>query len=254
VTLPTGRPKAGSLPSGGTARSAEGAPSSLCLFDLDETLLPLDSDHAWGEFVIRLGWVDEAEFRHRNDEFYAQYQAGRLDIHAYIAFATVPLRERDAATLAGAHARFMREVIAPRILPSALALVRAHQAQGELVGLVTATNDFITAPIAAAFGIEHLIALQLERGPGGTITGGIRGTPSYREGKVVRVAQWLRELGFECRDFASISVYSDSMNDLPLLERAHHPVATNPSPALAALARERQWRILRLFDDQEIHR
>jgi HAD superfamily hydrolase (TIGR01490 family) len=228
--------------------------TKLCLFDLDETLLPLDSDHAWGEFMIRLGWVDESDFRRRNDEFYAQYQVGNLDIHAYIAFATAPLGARDAATLAAAHARFMREEIVPRILPPAQALVRAHQAQGDLVGLVTATNDFITAPIAAAFGIEHLIALRLERGPGGTITGGIHGTPSYREGKVTRVGQWLRELGFECGDFDSISVYSDSLNDLPLLERAHHPVATNPSPALAALARERHWRILRLFDDQEIHR
>jgi len=226
----------------------------LCLFDLDETLLPLDSDHAWGEFVIRLGWVDEADFRRRNDEFYTQYRAGALDIHAYVAFATAPLRVRDAATLGAAHARFMREVIAPKILPPALDLVRAHQSQGDLVGLVTATNDFITAPIAAALGIEHLIALRLERGSGGTITGGIRGTPSYREGKVARVGEWLEALGFEYADFDSITVYSDSMNDLPLLERAHHPVATNPSPALEALARERQWRILRLFDDQEIHR
>jgi HAD superfamily hydrolase (TIGR01490 family) len=236
------------------ARGAKGAPSSLCLFDLDETLLPLDSDHAWGEFVIRLGWVDAAEFRRRNDEFYEQYQAGVLDIHAYIAFATAPLRLHDPATLAVAHARFMREAILPRILAPALELVRTHQAQGDLVGLVTATNDFITAPIAAAFGIEHLIALQLERGPGGTITGGIHGTPSYREGKVVRVDQWLQGLGRGWADFASVSVYSDSLNDLPLLERAHHPVATNPSPALEALARQRQWRILRLFDDQEIHR
>jgi len=227
---------------------------SLCLFDLDDTLLPLDSDHAWGEFVIRLGWVEEGEFRRRNDEFYAAYGAGRLDIHAYIAFATAPLRQRDTASLAAAHARFMREVIEPRILPQALTLVRSHQDRGDLVGLVTATNDFITAPIAAAFGIEHLIALQLERGDGGTITGAIRGTPSYREGKVTRVGQWLQALGREWADFASISVYSDSLNDLPLLERAHHPVATNPSPALEALARERQWRILRLFDDQEIHR
>ena len=226
----------------------------LCLFDLDETLLPLDSDHAWGEFMVRLRWVDEAAFRRRNDAFYAQYQAGQLDIHAYIAFATAPLRVRDAATLAAAHARFMREVIAPKILPPALALVRAHQSRGDLVGLVTATNDFITAPIAAAFGIAHLIAVRLARDAGGTITGGIRGTPSYREGKLTRVDQWLHELGCERGDFGSISVYSDSLNDLPLLERAHHPVATNPSPALAALARERQWRILRLFDDQEIHR
>ena len=228
--------------------------TGLCLFDLDDTLLPLDSDHAWGEFMVRLGWVDEADFRRSNDEFYAQYRAGRLDIHAYIAFATAPLRVHDTATLATARARFMREVIGPKILPPALDLVRAHQAQGDLVGLVTATNDFITAPIAAAFGIEHLIAVQLERDAGGTITGAIRGTPSYREGKVERVGQWLRQLGFEWGDFPAISVYSDSLNDLPLLDRAHHPVATNPSPALAALALQRHWRILRLFDDQEIHR
>ena len=222
--------------------------ASLCLFDLDETLLPIDSDHAWGEFVIRLGWVDEVEFRRRNDVFYAQYKAGQLDIHAYIAFATAPLRERDAATLAGAHARFMREVIAPRITTAALELVRGHQRNGDLVGLVTATNDFITAPIAAAFGIAHLIAVRLERSAGGTITGAIAGTPSYREGKVARVDEWLRGLGRAWRDFDSVFVYSDSLNDLPLLERAHHPVATNPSPALEALARERHWRILRRFD------
>jgi HAD superfamily hydrolase (TIGR01490 family) len=233
-----------------SATTADG----LCLFDLDDTLLPIDSDHAWGEFMVGLGWVDEAEFRRRNDEFYAHYQAGQLDIHAYIAFATAPLRVRDAATLAAAQARFMRDVIAPRILPPALELVRSHQARGDLVGLVTATNDFITAPIAAAFGIEHLIAVQLERDPGGTITGAIRGTPSYREGKVRRVDEWLHGLGLTWRGFRETSVYSDSLNDLPLLERSHQPVATNPSPALEVLARERHWRILRLFDDQEIHR
>jgi HAD superfamily hydrolase (TIGR01490 family) len=228
--------------------------NGLCLFDLDDTLLPIDSDHAWGEFMVRLGWVDEAEFRRRNDEFYAHYKAGRLDIHAYIAFATAPLRVRDAATLAAAQARFMREVIVPRILPPALDLVRNHQARGDLVGLVTATNDFITAPIAAAFGIEHLIAVELARDSGGTITGAIRGTPSYREGKVRRVDEWLHGLGLDWSGFRATSVYSDSLNDLPLLERAHQPVATNPSPALEVLARERHWRILRLFDDQEIHR
>ena len=227
---------------------------NLCLFDLDETLLPLDSDHAWGQFMARLGWVDAAEFGRANDVFYAQYLAGELDIHAYIAFATAPLRQHDAATLAAGQARFMREVIAPVILPPAVELVRSHQARGDLVGLVTATNDFVTAPIAAAFGIAHLIAVQLEHDASGTITGRIRGTPSYRAGKVTRVGQWLESLGLAWDDFDAVSVYSDSLNDLPLLERAHHPVATNPSPALAALAGERHWRILRLFDDQEIHR
>jgi HAD superfamily hydrolase (TIGR01490 family) len=221
---------------------------NLCLFDLDDTLLPIDSDHAWGEFVVRLGWVDEAEFRRRNDAFYAQYKAGLLDIAAYIAFATAPLQVRDAATLAAAQARFMREVIAPELRPAALDLVREHAARGDLIALVTATNDFITAPIAAAFGIEHLIAVRLACTAGGTISGGIDGTPSYREGKVARVGEWLGALGRDWRDFARIAVYSDSLNDLPLLERADDPVATNPSPALEALARERHWRILRLFD------
>jgi len=222
--------------------------TALCLFDLDDTLLPLDSDHAWGEFVVRLGWVDALAFKRRNDAFYAQYKAGELDIHEYIAFATEPLRERTPAELDAAHARFMAEVIAPELRPAALELVRAHQASGDRVALVTATNDFITAPIARALGIEPLLAVRLERDAGGTITGRIAGTPSFREGKVQRVNEWLHELGAGWAGFERISVYSDSVNDLPLLERASDPVATNPSPALEAIARTRGWRILNLFE------
>lgn len=220
---------------------------NLCLFDLDDTLLPLDSDHAWGEFVIRLGWVDEAEFRRRNDEFFAQYKVGQLDVHAYAAFATEPLRTRHVDVLSAAHAQFMREVITPNLRPAALGLVKSHQDQGDLIALVTATNEFITTPIAAALGIADLIAVRLARDTTGTITGCIEGIPSYREGKVTRVTDWLagRQLGWD--SFERISVYSDSLNDLPLLERATHPVATNPSPALQALAQARGWRILQLF-------
>jgi len=221
---------------------------NLCLFDLDDTLLPFDSDHAWGEFVIAQGWVDVAAFRRGNDAFYAQYQAGQLDIHAYIAFATEPLRSRSAQTLAAAHARFMREVILPGMRPAALNLVQAHKAQGDLVALVTATNDFVTAPIARAFGIAELLAVRLARSPGGTITGCIDGAPSYRDGKVVRVHEWLAARGEALDAFERISVYSDSVNDLPLLELATDPVATNPTPALAEIARERGWRILQLFE------
>ena len=229
--------------------------SDLCLFDLDDTLLPLDSDHAWGEFVCGLDWVDPDVFRRRNDAFFEDYKRGALDIHAYIGFATEPLRMRDAAVLAAAQERFMRDVIVPRIGTAARELVQGHQARGDLVALVTATNDFVTGPIAAAFGIEHLIAVRLERRAGGdTITGRIDGTPSYREGKVRRVDEWLASLGRCWSDFTHSHVYSDSLNDLPLLERATHPVATNPSPALEALARERGWRILRLFDDQDADR
>ncbi|RQP25982.1 histidinol-phosphatase [Piscinibacter terrae] len=220
---------------------------NLCLFDLDDTLIPLDSDHAWGEFVTRLGWVDAAEFRRRNDEFFETYKAGKLDVHAYIEFATQPLREHSAEETAAAHRQFMAEVITPRMHDSARQLVQSHVDQGDLVALVTATNEFVTAPIAQAFGIADLIAVRLERGPGGTITGRIDGVPSYREGKVTRVEQWLAGRGLRWSDFERTSVYSDSTNDLPLLERATHPVATNPSPALQAIAGERGWRILNLF-------
>ena len=221
---------------------------NLCLFDLDDTLLPLDSDHAWGEFLVRLGWVDEAEFRRRNDAFFAQYQAGQLDIHAYVHFATEPLRQRSLRQADVAHARFMREVIVPNLRPQALALVLDHQARGDWVALVTATNDFITAPIAQALGIADLLAVRLARGPGGTITGRIEGTPSYRDGKVRRVEEWLALRGATWADFVRISVYSDSPNDLPLLERATDPVATNPTATLEAMAKSRGWRILKLFE------
>ena len=220
---------------------------NLCLFDLDDTLLPLDSDHAWGEFMVRIGWVDGTEFRRRNDEFFAQYQAGRLDVHAYVAFTTGPLQLRSATELAAAQARFMAEVIQPNLRPAALDLVEKHRALGDQLILVTATNEFVTAPIAAAFGIAELIAVRLERDARGTITGRIDGTPSYREGKVQRVAEWLSARGLSWGDCPRISVYSDSANDLPLLERATEPVATNPSAALETIATQRGWRILKLF-------
>ncbi len=221
---------------------------NLCLFDLDDTLIPLDSDYAWGEFVVRLGWVDGEEYRRGNEFFYAQYREARLDIDAYIDFTTAPLRSRSEAERHAAQKRFMAEVIQPVLHPAARALVDGHRARGDRIALVTATNEFVTAPIAAAFGIETLIAVRLERGPGGTITGRIDGVPSYREGKVARVAQWLAEAHLGWGDFERISVYSDSINDLPLLERATEPVATNPSEPLELVARERGWRILRLFE------
>lgn len=219
----------------------------LTLFDLDHTLLPLDSDHAWGEFTSRLGWTDSAEFRRLNDRFYADYEAGTLDIHEYVRFATAAVRRQGPGAAAQAQARFLREVIAPAITPQARALVRAHQQDGDTVILVTATNEFVTRPIAQAFGIDELIAIELARGPGGWITGEIQGTPSFREGKVRRVGDWLAARGLDW-DRAHVTFYSDSMNDLPLLERAQQPVATNPSPPLRALASERGWRILDLFE------
>lgn len=220
----------------------------LALFDLDHTLLPIDSDHTWGVFTTELGWNDPAVFNQRNDEFYAHYQAGTLDIHDYVRFATQAARERGAAEAARAHDRYMDEVIRPRITPEALALVRSHQHAGDTVMIVTATNEFVTRPIAQAFGVHELIAVELERDATGWITGEIKGTPSFREGKVTRVAQWLAQHGLDWGD-VEMSFYSDSMNDLPLLEKAHHPVATNPDARLRQLATERGWRILELFQE-----
>jgi HAD superfamily hydrolase (TIGR01490 family) len=220
----------------------------LALFDLDHTLLPIDSDHTWGVFTTELGWNDPAVFSQRNDEFYAHYQAGTLDIHDYVRFATQAARERGAAEAARAYDRYMDEVIRPRITPEALALVRSHQHAGDTVMIVTATNEFVTRPIAQAFGVHELIAVELERDATGWITGEIKGTPSFRDGKVTRVAQWLAQQGLDWDD-VEMSFYSDSMNDLPLLEKAHHPVATNPDARLRQLATERGWRILELFQE-----
>ncbi|GAA4422549.1 HAD family hydrolase [Acidovorax lacteus] len=218
----------------------------LALFDLDHTLLPLDSDYEWGVFTTRIGWTDPVEFGRRNDEFYAHYQAGTLDVHDYVRFATQAVRERGPEAAAAAHAQFMREVIAPALRPEALALVREHQAAGDQVLIVTATNEFVTRPIAQAFGVETLLAVELERDAGGWITGEIHGTPTMREGKVRRMEQWLAAQGLGWEQVDS-TFYSDSMNDVPLLERVDLPVATNPDPRLRALAQQRQWRILDLF-------
>jgi HAD superfamily hydrolase (TIGR01490 family) len=221
---------------------------NLALFDLDHTLLPLDSDHAWGEFTTRIGWTDASAFKRRNDAFYAQYQAGTLDIRESVRFATEAARLRGAAAAARAHARFMREVIEPAITPQALALVERHRSAGDQLIVVTATNEFVTRPIAARFGINKLIAVELERGPDGWITGEIAGTPSFRAGKVARVADWLAARG-QGWDDVEITFYSDSRHDLPLLQQAQHPVATNPDDTLRAIAVECGWPVLDLFKE-----
>ncbi len=220
---------------------------SICLFDLDHTLLPLDSDHAWGEFTTRLGWTDAQTFAHQNDAFYRQYQQGGLDIHAYVRFATQAARERGLKASALAHQDFMREVIEPAILPQAKALIERHRQQGDRLLIVTATNEFVTAPIARALGIDDLIAVQLQRDPQGELTGDIAGTPSFGPGKVLRLQQWLEDQGLNWSDIRS-TFYSDSINDLPLLEKVNHPVATNPDERLRSLAHQRGWPILELFN------
>ncbi|MEI6734953.1 MAG: HAD-IB family hydrolase [Comamonadaceae bacterium] len=222
----------------------------LTLFDLDHTLLPIDSDYSWGVFTTTIGWTDPIEFRRRNDEFFAHYKAGTLDIHDYVRFATNALRLQGAAKATAAHAEFMRSVVQPAITRQALALVHQHKEAGDMLVIVTATNEFVTRPIAQAFGVTDLIAVELERdqthGGSGWITGEIRGVPSAREGKVTRVEQWLADRSLGWSDVQS-TFYTDSINDLKLLERVNHPVATNPDTPLRALAAKRGWRILDLF-------
>ena len=220
----------------------------LALFDLDHTLIPFDSDYSWGEFTLGLGWNDAGEFKLRNDAFYEQYKAGTLDIHAYCRFATSAVcREGQVKSLA-AHAQYMIQVVQPGIKQQALDLVKTHQDAGDTVLIITATNEFVTRPIAEAFGVHELLAIELERDEGGSgwYTGEIRGVPSFREGKVTRMEQWLAERGLDWNQVHT-TFYSDSINDVPLLEKADVPVATNPDERLRALAAERQWRILDLF-------
>ncbi|MBV2164321.1 HAD family hydrolase [Comamonas nitrativorans] len=221
----------------------------LALFDLDHTLLPLDSDHGWGEFTMQIGWCDRAEFGRRNDAFFQDYLAGRLDIHDYVRFATEAVVQRGPQAAAAAHQRFMDEVIRPAMRPAAIELVRRHQQAGDVVVITSATNEFVTRPIAQAFGVEELIATELERGPDGWLTGEVAGQPNMREGKVLRLAQWLAARGWDWGDVEA-TFYSDSMNDLPLLEQVQHPVATNPDQRLRALAQQRGWPVLDLFEEK----
>ena len=219
---------------------------NLALFDLDGTLIPKDSDHAFGEFVITLGWADAADFRRRNDGFCEDYLAGRLDIDAYVDFATSPWRGRSDAELQRATERFLEIVVKPMLHPRALALVQRHQQAGDAVAVVTATNDFVTRPIARLFGVDELIATNLERDAHARVTGRIAGVPSFREGKITRVQAWLAARGQTLDDFDHSYFYSDSTNDLPLLQRVSKPVATNPGPELERVALERGWPVLKL--------
>ena len=218
----------------------------MALFDLDNTLLPIDSDYTWGEFTNQIGWNDPVAFKAKNDQFYADYLAGVLDIRDYVRFATEAVRLRGPEQAAKAHAQFMKEAILPQIKPQAMKLLQDHQAAGDHVMIVTATNEFVTRPIAQAFGVQELIAVELARDSEGWITGEISGVPSFKEGKVLRVEQWLSAHQKTWQD-VQITFYSDSINDLPLLERAQIPVAVNPDTRLRQLATDRGWRILQLF-------
>ena len=223
---------------------------NLTLFDLDHTLLPLDSDYSWGEFTTQIGWTDPVEFKKRNDAFFAHYKKGELKISEYVRFATQAIKDQGAAKSIAAHAQFMSTTIQPAIKKAATDLIAKHRAAGDQLVIVTATNEFVTRPIATALGIEDLIAVQLERdesvGGTGWITGGIKGVPSAHEGKVTRVEAWLAAKNLSWQDVYT-TFYTDSINDIALLEKVNVPIATNPDARLRDVAVERRWRILELF-------
>jgi HAD superfamily hydrolase (TIGR01490 family) len=212
----------------------------LALFDLDNTLLAGDSDYEWGQFLVDRGILDRATYEAQNQAYYEQYAAGTLDIHEYLGFALRPLAEHTPAELGRWHAQFMAERILPMMSAQALALVRSHLERGDLCAIITATNSFVTAPIAREFGVAHLIATEPERRDG-RFTGRVAGTPCFRQGKVERLEQWLAGQGRRLGEFAESSFYSDSHNDLPLLERVSRAVAVDPDEALAREAARRGW-------------
>ncbi|MEN9983578.1 MAG: hypothetical protein RI918_1547 [Pseudomonadota bacterium] len=223
---------------------------NIALFDLDHTLLPLDSDYSWGEFTTQIGWTDPVEFKKRNDEFFAQYKKGELKISEYVRFATQAIKDQGAAKSIAAHEQFMSATIQPAIKQAATDLIAKHRTAGDQLIIVTATNEFVTRPIATALGIGELIAVQLEKdeslGGTGWITGEIKGVPSAHEGKVTRVEAWLAAKNLSWQDVRT-TFYTDSINDIALLEKVNVPVATNPDARLRAVALERGWQILELF-------
>ncbi|MFM1870035.1 MAG: hypothetical protein RLY99_779 [Pseudomonadota bacterium] len=224
--------------------------TQLALFDLDHTLLPIDSDHEWGRFLVKIGVVDADYYATENERFYADYKAGRLDIYAFLAFALKPLSEHSRSQLNEWHAQFMHEVINPNLRSSAFDLVKKHQDQGDVCCVVTATNSFVTRPIVQAFGIQHLIATEPEvlGDPAtGNFSGKVAGTPNFREGKVTRVESWLSSEKLSWSSLEKSYFYSDSINDLPLMEKVTQPIPTNPDQSLRIKATENSWPILELF-------
>ena len=217
----------------------------LALFDLDNTLLAGDSDFEWAQYLISRGVLDREVYEARNQDFYDQYKAGTLDIHEFLDFQLKPLSRHPRSELDAWHADFMASRILPIVTAKGRELVRRHLAEGALAAIVTATNSFVTAPIAREFGIAHLVATEPERS-GSVFTGGVAGIPCFREGKIVRVEAWLAGLGHDWNSFGRSWFYSDSLNDLPLLGKVSDPVAVDPDPTLDRHARERGWPIISL--------
>ena len=216
----------------------------LVLFDLDNTLLAGDSDFEWAQFLIEQGVLDREVYEARNQSFYDQYKAGTLDIHEFLDFQLKPLSRHTRAQLDAWHREFMARKILPIIRDSARNLVESHA--GALRVVVTATNSFVTAPIVREFGVEHLIATEPEE-KDGNFTGKVTGVPCFREGKVKRLDSWLASRGEDLGRFESSWFYSDSLNDLPLLERITNPVAVDPDDTLRAHAQHHGWPVITLF-------
>ena len=214
----------------------------LVLFDLDNTLLDGDSDYAWAQFLIEEGVLHADDYNAKNDYFYERYKDGTLDIHEFLDFQLAPIAHRPRAQLDEWHSVFMQRKIRPMILPRAPELIAKHA--DALTAIVTATNRFITRPIADELGVRDLIATDIEE-VDGVFTGKPRGTPTFREGKIERVDEWLASKGHKLADFESW-FYSDSLNDVPLLENVDHPVAVDPDPTLLAHARARGWPVISL--------
>ncbi|MEI7917314.1 MAG: HAD family hydrolase [Methylophilaceae bacterium] len=217
----------------------------LAIFDLDNTLLAGDSDYQWGEFLIDIGVVERAAHASINDQFYADYKVGKLDINAFLEFQLKPLSQHPRAQLDAWHREFMQQKIAPMITEKSRALVEQHRANGDLLLIITATNSFVTGPIASAFGIANLIGTVPEE-INGEFTGKVTGTPSFQQGKITRLNEWLAERGQGLSDFGTTWFYSDSHNDLPLMKLVDKPIAVNPDPILLAYAEDHAWPIMSL--------
>lgn len=215
---------------------------TLALFDLDNTLLDGDSDYEWGQFLVRKGLVDGPSYTAKNLEFYEQYKAGTLNIYDFARFSLTPISKLDDEALNTLHQEYMASVIRPKMTPKAVDLVNQHRAQGHTLMVITATNSVVTRPIAQAFGIEHLIATEPKR-VNGRYTTEIDGIASFQMGKVTRLQEWLKN---HTETLEGSYFYSDSHNDIPLLEMVTYPVVVNPDSRLNAVAKERAWPIIDL--------
>ncbi len=219
---------------------------TLAIFDLDNTLLGGDSDYLWGRFLVEQGIVDGRKYDRENLRFYNEYKAGTLDIHEFLRFSLRPLSEHDMATLAGWHQQFMAEKIAPIMLPKAKALLNRHRSQGDYLLIITATNRFVTEPIAKALGVDELLATDPEI-VNGRYSGNVSGVPCFQQGKVTRLEAWLAQSG---KNLAGSYFYSDSRNDLPLLEMVENPVAVDPDETLEDHANSKGWPVISLRESK----